>query len=102
MGKIVSKKYLDENRYIISVSTLHPKDFKNPENTNKQYILDINPEYNQWEITPIFSEAQTFTLKEASQITCVLNKINKCYYQIVPTFEIQLFESKLNTFPDEL
>lgn len=93
---------LKQDSYIISVSTLHPRDYKNEKEVNKQYISNIEIESLNWDMTPIFSEAQTFSLKEASKITCILNKINKCYYQIVPTFEIQIFESKLNTFPDEL
>lgn len=97
----IEQKYLREECYIISVSTKHPNDYKDKKDVSKEYILDADIYTHHWELTPIFSEAKTFSLKDASALTCVLNKINKCYYQIVPTFEIQTFESKLNTFPDE-
>jgi hypothetical protein len=90
-----------ESRYIISFSTMHPLHYIEPQDKNQMYVSFMDIHTNDWQSTPIFTEAQSFTFGEANVICSILNKINKCYFIIVPTFGMQIIESKLNTFPDE-
>jgi hypothetical protein len=96
-----NQKYLREERFAITVSKVHPKDYNEGQTERKEYILEADLYTNRWEQTPILYEAQTFSLSDACAITSVLNKINKCYFEILPIFEMQIFESKINTFPNE-
>lgn len=96
----IENKNPTQKMYVISVSTRNPWDYKDTP-LAKEFIYEVDVRNADWTLTPLMYKAELFTLAEASKIVCVLNKINKCYFEIVPTFETQYIESKLNTFDDE-
>lgn len=92
----------EEPRYIIAFNSHHPTKFFIQENVQDQYVSDMDVYTTAWKTTNKMGEARSYTIEDASIVCAVLNKINKCYYRIVPIFETQTFESKLNTMSDEL
>jgi len=91
-----------EPRFIIAFNDNHPTKYVIKESVIDLYISDMDVYTTEWKTTTKMGEARSYTISDASIVCAVLNKINKCYYRIVPIFEMQTFESKLNTMPDEL
>jgi hypothetical protein len=91
-----------EPRFIIAFNDNHPTKYVLKESIVDQYILDMDVYTTEWKTTVKMSEARSYTISDASIVCAVLNKINKCYYRIVPIFEMQTFDSKLNIMPNEL
>lgn len=94
-------KSVAEPRYIVAFNSHHPTKYVVQENVQDQYVKDMDVYATTWQTTNKMGEARSYTITDASIVCAVLNKINKCYYRIVPIFEMQTFESKLNAFPDE-
>lgn len=95
-------RYFGKPRYVIAFTTNHPTKYTHDEEVVEYYVLDMDVYTTHWTSTCKKTEARSYNIDDASIVCMVLNKINKCYFRIVPIFEMQIFESKLNTFPDEL
>lgn len=92
---------MTNEKYIIKMTTFSPTDYREEELINSMYVDEIDLHNMDWKLTPIFTEAKVFSLEEVSHACAILNKINKCYFIIIPTFDIKILQSKINLLVED-